>query len=749
MIEINLSEDYEPVSKKNPFNLEYTPLKHQYQTYQALQNNQIVMNLHNTGTGKTLASLLYLFDLQQKEGNVLFIAPTNELIYQHAHDIKEFIVENDLKFNVINIDAGLLEQLTSQAKRNGDKLHRLLSNPLEFAEELDLEFIDQSYPFVFVTNPDIFYYALYFQYNRIDRRNLCQDFAALFSYIVIDEFHYYNSKQFANFLFFFALSKEFGYFAENRRICLLSATPAQYVINYLEELDLKMKVIDLEGEQEDRLQTLTKAKAEIVAGNLDEKIDLVEDKITDYLQQGLEGVIIGNSLARINRTFVQIDWPNKERITGPQSREARQEANKKQLILATPTVDIGYNFDKEDKRRQNIDFAVVEAKSVDELLQRIGRAGRVLGKEIQDQPSKLLILVDDSSYSVLANELESDKDYDRKEFAELLVRLNTPPQKKEFVQYISSYALLESFYPLYQMYCAMPDEIKDYIEELFNLLQEIFGGTKSFRELLGIMSKFRHHRRVCEGEEELSLQDCQDFSYWFDNRTYPDDVIQEYAENSGFQKSVMEFIKQEYAIKKSLFNFRDSFNGPQAVVYDPKGILASDEVTNYDLLHVIRNYKYDLYSSRQQFKEVTGSNFKGDFYLQIRKFRSEKIRLSYRLKSPYGLEKQVFEEKLCNRPLALSGLELVSDSALNSEIINYFKEEYIPMLIVTNNLTSNLYGVVKNSAIYPVKIEVVFPDYDFEEYYAILGTAAFLVYPELRGAIYAAKSQKEEPTIII
>ncbi|ADL12355.1 type I-D CRISPR-associated helicase Cas3' [Acetohalobium arabaticum] len=749
MIEISLSEDYEPVSKENPFNLEYTPLKHQYQTYRALQDNQIVMNLHNTGTGKTLASLLYLFDLQEIGGNVLFIAPTNELIHQHARDIKGFITENDLKFNVINVDAGLLEQLTSQARRNGDKLHRLLSNPLEFAKELDLEFTDRSYPFVFVTNPDIFYYALYFQYNRIDRRNLCQDFAALFSYIVIDEFHYYNSKQFANFLFFFALSKGFGYFAEDRRICLLSATPAQYVINYLEELDLKMEIIDLEGDQEKKLQTLTKAKAEIVAGDLDEEIDLVEDKITDYLHQGLEGVIIGNSLSRINRAFAQIEWPDKERITGPQSRRARQEANKKQLILATPTVDIGYNFDKENKNRQNIDFAVVEAKSVDELLQRIGRAGRVLGKEIQNQPSKLLILVDDNSYSVLADELEKNKEYGRKEFAKLLVKLNTPPQKKEFVQYINSYALLESFYPLYEMYCAMPDEIKDYIEELFNLLQEIFSGTKSFRKLLAIMSKFKHHERVCEGEEELSLQDCQDFSYWFDNRTYPDDVIEEYAENSGFQKSVMDFIRQEYAVKKSLFNFRDSFNGPRAVVYDPQDILASDEVTSYDLLHVIRNYKYDLYSSRQQFKEATGSDLKGDFYLQVRDFRSEKMRLSYRLKSPYGLDKQSFEEKLCNRPLALSGLELVSDSALKSEITNYFKEEYIPMLIMTNNLTSNLYGAVKNSAIYPVKIEMIFPDYDSEEYYVILGTAAFLVYPELRGAIYAAENQKEEPEIII
>ena len=91
MLEFKLSKDYEQVSKANPFGLKYTPLKHQYETYQALQENEIVMNLHNTGTGKTLASLLYLFDLKQKRDNVLFIAPTNELIYQHSQDIKEFL----------------------------------------------------------------------------------------------------------------------------------------------------------------------------------------------------------------------------------------------------------------------------------------------------------------------------------------------------------------------------------------------------------------------------------------------------------------------------------------------------------------------------------------------------------------------------------------------------------------------------------------------------------------------------------
>ena len=749
MLEFKLSKDYEQVSKANPFGLKYTPLKHQYETYQALQENEIVMNLHNTGTGKTLASLLYLFDLKQKRDNVLFIAPTNELIYQHSQDIKEFIADNNLKFNVIRIDAQVLTRLTTNTNRNGDKLHQLLENPVKFDEELNLNFEDQSYPFVFVTNPDIFYYGLYFQYGKIDQRNLCQDFATLFSYIVIDEFHYYNPKQFSNFLFFFALSKEFGYFNEGRKICLLSATPAQYIIDYLDKLELDMEIIDFEvAKASNKLQTLTRAEVKLVAGNLTDRLDLVKEEAITYLEEGLDGVIIGNSLVRINKSFTEINWQDKERITGPQSRQAREEANGKSLILATPTVDIGYNFVKADKERQNIDFVILEAKSLDELLQRIGRAGRVLGKKEKDQISKLLILVDDNSYSGLKEELEEGKEYQRNEFARLLEDINLPPQKREFIRYINSYALLESFYPLYRMFCSMAKEDQEYIKELFNLLKQVFESNKNFNKLLGITRKFEHQKRVVEESESITKQDYQDFCYWFDNRSYSDNQIRKLMKSAKMKDSVTQFVKQEYNIKKSLFSFRDSFNGPQAAIYDPKNIFVADKVSSYGLLHIVRNYNYSLYDSKEKFKQDTGSNREAAFYVKLHKFREEKLNLSYKIDPPANLESlSNFEEKICNRPTALTGIEIIGGEALRPAIKNYFKDKFIPILIVTPELNPTLYSNLQNSLIYPIKLEVNF--YRPKVYRAILGTAAFLVYPELQGAIYASKNQREEMPIII
>src|SRR5207245_11765557 len=111
----------------------------------------------------------------------------------------------------------------------GAALHYLMQN----ARRLDRE--NSKKATLFVVNPDIFYYALYFCYGRFDRIPLFEDFLAQFNYIIIDEFHYYNPKQFANFLFFMSLSKHYGFLdgSTNRQFCVLTAAPTERVAEYL------------------------------------------------------------------------------------------------------------------------------------------------------------------------------------------------------------------------------------------------------------------------------------------------------------------------------------------------------------------------------------------------------------------------------------------------------------------------------------------------------------------------------------
>ena len=183
------------------------PLYHQWRTYNATE--PLIVNTYNTGTGKTKAALLRLLKrareigfnaLESSEHNALLIAPTNELLAQHARDAEQFCDENKLPYRVVSISRATLEQYMHVSNfsegelRRGAALHYILQNPRKVKPDSGKKAT------LFVVNPDIFYYAFYCLYAQYDRIPLFQDIFTLCNYIIIDEFHYYNPKQLANFL---------------------------------------------------------------------------------------------------------------------------------------------------------------------------------------------------------------------------------------------------------------------------------------------------------------------------------------------------------------------------------------------------------------------------------------------------------------------------------------------------------------------------------------------------------------------
>ena len=97
-------------------------------------------------------------------------------------------------------------------------------------------------------------------------------------------------------------------------------------------------------------------------------------------------------------------------ITGVTDKEDRNLSQGKSLILATPTVDIGYNFDRV-KNRQNLDYIIFDFKYEDQFWQRLGRAGRVLGKVERDILSEVIVFTDSDTISKLKEVLaESSQD---------------------------------------------------------------------------------------------------------------------------------------------------------------------------------------------------------------------------------------------------------------------------------------------------------------------------------------------------
>src|SRR6266436_7812212 len=117
------------------------PLYHQWRTYNATE--PLIVNTYNTGTGKTKAALLRLLKraqdigfgkLDSSEHNALLIAPTNELLAQHARDAKEFCEQNGLPYRVVPISRAKLDNYRDMPDfsegdlRRGAALHYLIQN---------------------------------------------------------------------------------------------------------------------------------------------------------------------------------------------------------------------------------------------------------------------------------------------------------------------------------------------------------------------------------------------------------------------------------------------------------------------------------------------------------------------------------------------------------------------------------------------------------------------------------------------
>ncbi len=512
--------------------LKQKPLYHQCLTYQRLRDSyHLVINSYNTGTGKTKAALLRLLDLAEDfkrdrdaPTNVLFIAPTNELLRQHEEDIENFVRDNGLDYDVLRLDAATIKELGQKHLgekflRQGERLHQMLQNPRSVLTDESGLPREGRRPYILVINPDIFYYALYGLGNPHDQKVLFRDFILHFQYIVIDEFHYYNAKQLANFLFFLTLSKTWGYFAQGRKVCLLSATPNSNVKRYLERLQLEIAYIEPGNEPQglERTAALAPIKLRVWSAEAFEQgiVELAQQEksqILSQLEAGKHGVFISSALWRINAMYALYGGKNNEqlgRLTGAESTEWRSIHKLASLLMATPTVDIGYNFVRPGKESQNIDFLLFDCRYADECIQRIGRAGRVLGKKISNQYSEVCAIVPDE----LATALQefSGTVLTRSDFNNLVNRIL--PQKNGLYEYIRSGAIAEAFLPLYRYYQSLSAPDKERGEQLYQTIKEVYD-TPDKQNFQSLVNKTRRYIKL-KSEIAAILKDEREKHFTF------------------------------------------------------------------------------------------------------------------------------------------------------------------------------------------------------------------------------------------
>ena len=756
-ITIHLNAGYEKINPTNEFDLKHPPLYHQQRTYDALKTNDLVINTYNTGTGKTRAALLRLFDLGNE--NVLFIAPTNELIHQHANDIREFVEEHGLNFCVAEVTGQRLREWEvvddpGYRIRNARKLHELIQNPRAYFPE-----ITQRLPLILVTNPDIFYLCFYTVYSPLDSANLFRRFLQDFNYIVIDEFHYYNAKQLANFLMFFILSKQFGYFdgSSGRKICLLSATPNEKILTYLDTIGLKYAHISpdnepIESNSYEKIQTLSELELTIHSGRMHQVLKGHPEWIGDQLRSGKEGAVISSSLRTINeiKQTLQTVGLKKEigLITGAVGKKERRDATKSfPLILATPTVDIGYNFKKMDKSRQNIDFVCFDAFYAAEFTQRIGRAGRLLGKEDTAHTSIAHAFVQGKLHA----QLQSGKTYDRREFATLVKE--SLGENNQFYQYVQSYAVLEAFYPLYELYKHTLEEQQDGIKKLFETIRQVFApkSDTTFDEIFKKIRWYLTYETVINAFKDSTYNDYVRHQWrraawgycrhqaWMNETLETFEKLPKEKEKivlatllKNHRAEIVEHAEQEYTPIQSLFNFRGSDVGIRCGIYDPNHIFQNtSEHTEYDLFHVLSHCNF------QQIDKKAYHNFTGDwgnhceFFVRVDSLKTPPARVQFNYDA--GGDDQVsFENQYCWGPTALKGLRLgLINGSVPPEIQNILTDRYITCFLSKMENRYALNSILETKGQFSYLLNVTFNNGQ-KEYQLILGSQAFLIHAELQ-----------------
>lgn len=786
---IRLSAHWEKLAPPDAFpylqNRSRPLLYHQLRTAEALRNAPLVVNSYATGTGKTRASLLHLFELEGQRRNVLFIAPTNALIRQHVEDIRRFVAEHQLSFRVVEVNAEQLRTLCGRPDmpdlRGGETLHRLIGNPLEFASHLGIPSGDtRPLPLIMVVNPDIFHYMLFFRYGHHDRRNLFERALAAFSYVVIDEFHYYDSRQLVSFLCFLSIWEQWGYFAEDRKVCLLSATPNAQLETYLTRLlGERWRHISPDNEPPESTelpteQTLTELELEISAASLEEWVGAERARLTAWLNRGLDGAIISNSLARINLAYDLLADLDVCRITGPEPPEQRAAALDHQLLLATPVVDIGYNFERA-KPRQNIDFVVCEGRYSDDLVQRLGRAGRVLGKPQHHHPSAAVALVSPEAATKLLS--HDGATLNRREFRDLVNSISTLPPKHRLDDYIRVHGIAEAFYPIYKVGALLPpDERETEVDALYERIRSVFAPQSQprARALSGFYRAFdareqwihagKVERWQPNGWHRQAL--VKNLADWLSQLqstagkqilVSPRDaaaVLDRVLANPKQRAGLEEFIYSQYHLTRSLFAFRDSFSGPEAVLYDPDRLFSSQAYNRYDLLHLIAHYHLHVFSNRDEFVRLCGdSELEGDFYLRLQRRREVPLLIEFRL-SREDTDQRQFERRFCRCPVALRGLDLAGrvrsgdPVPLPPGLIAAIHATYVPLLILPHLDHGAMIAALRGTPIIARRLVVSFADGSDAEYHAIAGTAVWHADAMLRG-FFAQRRQQEACDAII
>jgi CRISPR-associated endonuclease/helicase Cas3 len=606
-------------------------LQHQVDVFEASAHDyDVVLDLAPTGTGKTKAGLAAL--LHQPNRNAIYIAPTNALIEQQTKAAEEFIRDSQGKLNhvVKAVSAKEVRQWSNDRVgfRPGEKLYNLLRNPATIFPE-----VGENRPLLLVTNPDIFYYAIFFSYHKLDKTNLASSFYTQFSTIIFDEFHLYDTKQLVSLLFYLTYLHIFGFFQAGRRVILLTATPeasCEAALSVLEERGVRIKKINGESGFH-QIPSQTSVNLEVRPQlERDELLKVLADEVVQRFHKfpDQNGAVILDSKDHINRLADLLKDRGLDqkfgRIHGSTPKQERVWAAQQRIILATSTVDVGFNFERHPSPvRQNLDWMIFSARDRSAFWQRIGRVGRVLGKQQTDIPSEAIAYLPEKAWEEgLADlDIQGGRAALQTKLSELQ-SLDRPFLKA----YWQSEALLETAKPLLMLEDFM-DKLPqaDLIPKLFSTIQQVLGGTRDWKYYQNRMKALQAAESIARSSDKNLINDPLQWmkpslKWGIVSAFLKSESPQDWEALNSKQRSIKEFedwFKSHSDVAEELIRFCKIFSSSYSPLFqfraslfanlhicDPRGfLLDQSEETELDPIHLLRNYEF---ASRGETIEITG-----------------------------------------------------------------------------------------------------------------------------------------------
>lgn len=689
-------------------------LQHQVDVFEQSRDANIILDLAPTGTGKTKAGFTVL--LHQPNKSAIYVAPTNALVEQQTIAAQKFVSEAGLPHVVKSASAKDIKSWPDDkvGKRSGEKLYNVLRNPNTIFPE-----VGANRPILLVTNPDIFYYATFFTYNNLDRDNIAASFYTQFATVIIDEFHLYNAKQLVGLLFYIAYFHVLGFFKYGRRVVLLTATPepaCEAALDSLEKQGVKIARIDGENQNSHLLPSQTAVSLELrpQPENKETFLSDIASQVVQIVgtQPDQNGCVILDSKDHINRLadILKASGLDVGRITGATPKIERQINAQKQIILATSTVDVGFNFEKNPApTRQNLDWLIFSARERASFWQRLGRVGRVLGKVETDIPSQAIAYLPEDAWKQGLDNLNTTGGRDAlKTTLEGLRCLDKP--------FLHAYWRSEAFLEIARPLLALEIKLEDlpeskYIPQLFDTMRETLGGKRTWDD-------YRWRMKILTGAENIAkasvkkvqkewkyVKGGQAFFGTFIKVHFPEDwevikinkkSLAEYeavlAEDEEIAQGLIQFAKIWTASYAPLFQFRDSLF-ENLKIYDPQGLLLDElEETILDPIHLLRYYEF---KQKDELIEVIGrSSNTYDISFRLRYHGSHQDFVNTKLNKLTAFEK-------CKIVRGLQGA--IHPTALLGEL----EKQLFPGVIICPRTNATVIYLLRKEGIvsYPIKVE--------------------------------------------